>query len=87
MSSIYSNSAQEGKYLVRGTVTEANSGKPIELATLFIPQTNYFAESDVNGSFEIKLNSSRKQILKIHRLGYETGEEWIIFPKDQSNKF
>ncbi|HMS29171.1 MAG TPA: carboxypeptidase-like regulatory domain-containing protein [Saprospiraceae bacterium] len=84
ISSIYSNYAQEGKYLVRGTVTDVNTGKPIELATLFIPQTNYFAESDINGSFEIKLNSSRKQILKIHRLGYETGEEWIIFPKDQS---
>ncbi len=66
-----SSCAQNG--LIFGTVTEGG-GKPVELATIQIKETQKTVESNTNGDFSISVPSKRSLTLRVVRVGFRNLE-------------
>lgn len=53
-----------------GTVADAATGKPVEFATVLLPQTEQWAVADADGRFQIGNIPSGKHVVKVSCLGY-----------------
>ena len=62
--------AQVGKLV--GTVVDQETGKPLEGANIWVPDTKIGAASDVNGNFFLPGLSPGKYTFKVSVLGYKT---------------
>lgn len=56
-----------------GRITDAESAKPIDLATVFIRSLNLTAESNEQGLYELMAPARQALILEVSRLGYKAG--------------
>lgn len=63
-----------GQSTIKGLITDFTTGEPLSAVIVYIPQTNYWTESDVKGQYSLKLGDQMTGILKIQKLGYETLE-------------
>lgn len=61
--------AQDGR--VTGTVLDASTGKPVELANVFLEGGSNVVETKADGSFDIAVPSGLEFTLVISRLGYQ----------------
>ena len=43
-----------GQTLIRGVVRDANSGDPLAYASISVPETQAFTQSNFEGDFELK---------------------------------
>ncbi len=62
--------AQE-RGVIFGKVTDALSEVPVDLATIYIKDTNIATESDENGEYRFEVPANQKLTLVISRLGYK----------------
>ncbi|MDQ3140944.1 MAG: carboxypeptidase-like regulatory domain-containing protein, partial [Bacteroidota bacterium] len=76
--------SQKKTIVVSGTIKDAGSGYPIESATVFIPQTKYFSESNVEGFYEFSVEFGQDIEVKVNRLGYESKSKIIKFSQLES---
>lgn len=63
--------APAGATVVRGTIFDA-AGKPVEFATVAVPELKRGAAADEQGVFELDLPAGR-HVLEVAQLGYEKG--------------
>ncbi len=70
---------------VSGTVTDKETGEPIEFATVVLESSEQWAVADAKGRFLIKNISISKSIVKVECLGYVTWTKELNFTKDITN--
>ncbi len=63
--------------LISGTVVNETNDQPVELAIIRVAGTNVFAESDMDGGFELQVPANVDVNLVVTRLGYHTLEHNI----------
>lgn len=63
--------------LLTGTISDSQTGRPIEVATVFIRSLNLSAESGDDGSYELKAPSGQSLVLEVSRLGYKSASYTI----------
>lgn len=56
---------------IKGIVVSADTGKPIESASVFIDNTTIATETDVMGNFQINIPANNKNQLVVSAFGYE----------------
>ncbi|WLD23519.1 carboxypeptidase-like regulatory domain-containing protein [Flavobacterium dauae] len=56
---------------IKGIVLSAESGKPIEAASVFLDNTTIATESDSEGNFQINIPANNKNQLVVSAFGYE----------------
>lgn len=64
-----------------GVVTDASTGKPVEFATVLLPETEQWAVADANGKFSISNIPSGKHTVKASCLGYVDLEQMVDLTK------
>jgi len=63
-----------GQSTIKGLITDFSTGEPIPAATIYIPQTKFFTETDLKGRYSLSFDANLNGLLKIQKLGYETLE-------------
>ncbi len=66
----FRGAAQETSIRIFGIVYDGESRLPVESATVYIPETPYFTQTNEAGYYELKLPWRRNITLKCQRLGY-----------------
>ena len=61
---------QSGKAKVTGIITDASSGQPVELVTVYIKGTSKVSESAENGRYSIEVPANESFELVFSRIGY-----------------
>ncbi len=69
----------QGKYVIEGVVTDAESGETLPFASVFIASTTYGVASDDKGKFSLELPAAGTYDLIISFTGYETFARSIRF--------
>ena len=59
-------------YTVSGTITDVESGKPVEFATVVLQSSEQWAVADANGAFAIKNVPAGDNVISVSCLGYVT---------------
>ncbi|MEM6964799.1 MAG: TonB-dependent receptor [Bacteroidota bacterium] len=63
-----------------GQVTDADTGEPVELATIYIKEnTNYSTSANLNGNFTLVVPHNKRFTLMITQVGYKQGSI-VIYP-------
>ena len=57
--------------IIKGVVVNADNGKPIETASIFIDNTTIATETDAKGNFQINIPANNKNQLVVSAFGYE----------------
>jgi iron complex outermembrane receptor protein len=65
------------KATLKGVVSDANTGKPLQGATIFLHDIKVGVTSDIDGSYNLANISSGKHLLEISYIGYTTILETI----------
>ncbi|MBI5914996.1 MAG: TonB-dependent receptor [Bacteroidetes bacterium] len=63
--------SQEKKALLTGTVTDALSGQPVDLVTVFLKNTNTASETAVNGTWRLEVPAGQRLVLVFSRVGFK----------------
>lgn len=74
---ILSMSTYGQKAIVFGSITDLESGKPVEFATIYIENSSIATESDLRGAYRLEIESNLVQRLIVSRLGYTTASAVI----------
>ena len=61
----------QGAWQVAGSVTDADTGQPVEFASVLLTESGLWAVTDAKGSFHIKNVPTSKNTLTVQCLGYE----------------
>lgn len=61
----------DGKALVTGIVTDASSGDPIEIVTIYIQGSGVVTETSTNGRYRIEVPAGKNFTLVFTRIGYK----------------
>lgn len=64
--SIFSNAQ-----IIKGVVVSADTGKPVEAASVFLDNTTIATETDAKGNFQINIPANNKNQLVVSAFGYE----------------
>ena len=67
--------AQEA--VLQGRVLDVNTMKGVELATVFIEETQKATETDIEGFFRIEIEANQKSTLVCRRIGYQESKQRI----------
>ena len=70
---------------VSGTVTDKDTGDPVEFATIVIEASEQWAVADAKGRFSIRNVSASKSVVTVDCLGYVTWSKEIVLTKDVPN--
>jgi CarboxypepD_reg-like domain/TonB-dependent Receptor Plug Domain len=62
---------QDSKALLSGTVTDALSGEPVDLATVYIKGTSTVTETGEDGSWQLEVPAKERFVLMFTRIGYK----------------
>jgi iron complex outermembrane receptor protein len=62
----------DNRYILSGTVTDAETGEPVSFAYVHIEELNRTAVADTDGYYELKNVPAGNFTLTIHRIGYRT---------------
>lgn len=66
--------AQTGEFAtIFGKITDALTGEPVEFATVYIKNTSFAAESDINGEYQLRIPVNERHIIVFTRIGYKEG--------------
>lgn len=65
------------KAVVFGTITDLDTGLPVEFATVYIENSNNATESDSKGKYRIEVDAETKQRLIVSRIGYTNASAFI----------
>jgi len=57
--------------ILKGVVVNADNGKPVEAASVFIDNTTIATETDAKGNFQINIPANNKNQLVVSAFGYE----------------
>lgn len=63
--------SQDKKALLTGTVTDALSDQPVDLATVYIKNTTTATESDQAGNWQLEVPANQRLILVFSRIGFK----------------
>lgn len=63
--------AQSERAVVTGIVTDASSGEPVELVTVYIKNTNTVTETAVNGRYRLEVPANEAVEVTFSRTGYK----------------
>ena len=74
---IFSFSLHGQKAVVFGTITDLDTGAPVEFATVYIENSSIATESNTKGSYRLEVEPNTKQRLIVSRLGYTTASAII----------
>jgi len=69
-----------GQTLIRGVVRDANSGDPLAYASISVPETQAFTQSNFEGDFELKWEGAIPCSLRVYMVGYV---EVLLIVKDE----
>ena len=69
---LLSVSVMAQSYTVSGTITDQDSGKPVEFATVVLQSSEQWAVADAKGTFTIKNVPAGDNVLSVSCLGYVT---------------
>ncbi|MEL6390669.1 MAG: TonB-dependent receptor [Bacteroidota bacterium] len=70
---------------IQGKVTDADSGEPIELATIYVDGSTRYTESDIEGLYQLDVPRGGKVILVFSRLGYQELRKEVRANKNRNN--
>lgn len=56
---------------ITGTITDADSGEPIELVTVFVGAKNLVAETALNGAYKLEIPADERLTIGFRRVGYK----------------
>lgn len=62
---------QDTKALLSGTVTDALSGEPVDLATVYIKGTSTATETAEDGTWQLEVPAKERFVLVFTRIGYK----------------
>jgi len=62
----------DNRYILSGTITDAETGEPVSFAYVHIEELNRTAVADTDGNYELKNIPAGNFTLTIHRIGYRT---------------
>ena len=65
------------KAILQGRVLDVNTMKGVELATVFIEETQKATETDIEGFFRIEIEANQKSTLVCRRIGYQESKQRI----------
>lgn len=65
------------KAILQGRVLDVNTLKGVELATVFIEETQKATETDIEGFFRIEIEANQKSTLVCRRIGYQESKQRI----------
>ena len=74
-------------YTVSGTITDMESGKPVEFATVVLQSSEQWAVADANGAFTIKNVPAGDNVISVSCLGYVNMAKEISVTKDLTVSF
>ena len=74
-------------YTVTGTITDLDSGKPVDFATVVLQSSEQWAVADAKGSFTIKNVPAGDNVISVSCLGYVTMTKDITVDKDLTVSF
>ena len=74
-------------YTVSGTITDLESGKPVEFATVVLQSSEQWAVADANGAFSIKNVPAGDNVISVSCLGYVNMAKEISVTKDLTVSF
>ncbi len=60
----------QGLQKISGYITDAVHNEPLEFATVYIPESKFYTETNAKGYFQILVPARNNYILKVSRLGY-----------------
>lgn len=80
--SVLSAGAQVQSVSINGTVTDKQSGAPVEFATVIVEGTGQWAVADAKGAFILKNIPTGKASISVSCLGYVTDTREIVLSKD-----
>jgi len=63
--------AQNRDASVYGTIKDADSGENIDIVTVYIEDTNFAVETNLNGFYRIKVPSNQPFTIAFSRIGYK----------------
>lgn len=66
------NAFADNRYLLSGTVLDAETGEPVSFAYVHIEELNRTAVADADGKYQLKNIPAGNFTLSIHRVGYRT---------------
>jgi hypothetical protein len=66
--------AQETTIRISGQVIDLDDSSPIEFASIYIPESSYFTESNKEGKFELLVPLKESLLIKCSRVGFEIVE-------------
>lgn len=75
-------SAQDNRYSISGSVTDASDNRPIEYAVVSVPELDYWAASDKEGKFRLERIPAGKHRIQCRVLGYKNFEREITVNHD-----
>lgn len=71
---LYSDVKAQETILLNGTVLDQDDNTPIQFVSIYVPETSFFAETDAEGKFSLRIFLKETIIIKCNRLGYEIKE-------------
>ena len=74
-------------YTVTGTITDMDSGKPVEFATVVLQSSEQWAVADAKGVFTIKNVPAGANVISVSCLGYVTMNKEVTVEKDLTVSF
>lgn len=70
---------------ITGRIIDESNKNPLDLTTVYVPETKYYAESNTDGAFRLELPFKDVYLIKISRLGYEKKEQILRIAPEQTN--
>jgi len=73
--------------IVFGSITDLETGLPVEFATVYIENTSNASESDSKGKYRLEIEPDTKQRLIVSRIGYTTASAIVPAMKSGAKRY
>lgn len=77
----------QGQAVIFGTVTDLESKKPVDFATIYIEGTSQAAESDANGDYRLEIAADSPCVIVVSRIGYTDAKVNVPSMKTGSKRY
>ena len=71
LGSVVLQGQDDKRAIVSGTVTDANTGDPVDYATVYVRGSNYASETAANGRYSLSVPASQEFVLVFTRIGFK----------------
>lgn len=69
---LLNNITAQDSVRVFGKVSDKDSDEPLEFVNIYIPETQFYTESNASGKYQIYVPAQKVLLLKVSRVGYES---------------